>query len=136
MEEELNAHLELQIRKYTRAGIGADQARVLARRDFGALENAKEQCRDERRVTWAANLGRDFKYAARAFRRDPGFSALATFVLALEPGRLFRTCGPTAQRRSIGRGQLPTRPISRCASRSARLPISWHTNRRSRKLSA
>ncbi len=60
MEEELNMHLELQVRKYTRAGIDADRARVLARRDFGSLENAREQCRDERRVaglpTWAATL--------------------------------------------------------------------------------
>ena len=159
MEEELNAHLELQVRKYTRAGIGADQARVLARCDSGALENAMDQCRDERRVTWAANLGRDFKYAARAFRRDPGFSALATFVLALgiganvavfsvmdamllrmlpveEPGRLFRSVRANGSATIHREGPVPTRPISRCASRSARLPISWHTNRRSRKLSA
>jgi predicted permease len=114
MEEELNAHLELQVRKHTRAGIDADQATELARREFGSLANAKDQCRDERRVTLAANLGRDLKYAARAFRRDPGFSALAAFVLAIgiganvavfsvmdamllrtlpveDPGRLFRT---------------------------------------------
>ena len=114
MEDELNTHLELQVHKYMRAGTDADRARALARRDFGSLESAKDQCRDERRVTWAANLGRDFKYAARGFRRDPGFSVLVAFVLALgiganvavfsvmdamllrmlpvaEPGRLFRT---------------------------------------------
>lgn len=119
LDEELHAHLELQARKHMEAGANQDQAKRLARRDFGSLEAMKEQCRDERRVNWFAHLKRDLRYAIRMFRRDPAFSAIALLMLALgigatvatfsvmdtillkmlpvkDPGSLFRTVGINA----------------------------------------
>ncbi len=116
LEEEIDSHLEMQIRKHLRAGASADQARELARCDFGGLESTKDQCRDERRITWLSDATRDLQYALRMFRRAPGVSALIVLMLALaiganvatfsvidaillkmlpvkDPGSLFRTVG-------------------------------------------
>jgi predicted permease len=86
MEDEISSHLEFQTRKHLKAGVTPEKAKDLARRDFGSLESAKEQCRDARRVNWLANTARDTQYAFRMFRRDPGFSAVAIVMLALGIG--------------------------------------------------
>ena len=86
LEEEIRTHLELQMRKHVQAGMSADQARQLAHRDFGALENAKEECRDARLVSWFANLIQDLQYGFRIFRRAPGFTGLVVLMLALGIG--------------------------------------------------
>ena len=86
LEEEIGAHLELQIRKHMQAGASADRAKELAHRDFGALENTKEQCRDERRTAWFAGLERDLLYAFRMLRRSPGVAALIVLMLGLGIG--------------------------------------------------
>jgi hypothetical protein len=49
LEDEIAAHLELQTRKHIQAGMNAEQAWRRARLDFGALQSAKEECRDARR---------------------------------------------------------------------------------------
>jgi hypothetical protein len=50
LEDEIRSHLELQANKYTQAGISAEEARRNARRDFGAVQRTKEECRDQRRI--------------------------------------------------------------------------------------
>lgn len=84
--EEIAAHLELQTQKHIRAGMNADEARRRARVEFGAPENAKEECRDERRITWLSHLAQDLRYAIRTFRRAPAFTGLIIFILALGMG--------------------------------------------------
>ena len=59
LEEEIAAHLELQTRKHIQAGLSVDQARRRARLDFGALQNTKEECREERRIAWLSHLAQD-----------------------------------------------------------------------------
>ncbi|MDQ2947267.1 MAG: permease prefix domain 1-containing protein [Acidobacteriota bacterium] len=44
LDEELQAHLELQIRKHVTAGMSIQEALTKARHDFGAVDLAKEQC--------------------------------------------------------------------------------------------
>src|SRR5262249_35191258 len=50
------------------------------------LEQRKEECRDTRGLNLADELARDIGYAARGFRRNPGFAFLSVFILALGIG--------------------------------------------------
>jgi predicted permease len=87
MAEEMRAHLELQTQQNLSRGMSADDARYAARRSFGAVEQLKEQCRDERRRgwVWLEHLAQDLRYAAGSLRRNPVFTltALLTLVLGL-----------------------------------------------------
>ncbi len=86
LQEEIAVHLELQAQKHIQAGMSVDEARRRARVDFGALENAKEECRDERGIAWLSHVAQDLRYAIRTFRRAPGFTGLVIFILALGMG--------------------------------------------------
>ena len=46
----------------------------------------KEECRDMSHLTLFEDLFRDFHYAARSLRRNPGFAALAVLIMALGIG--------------------------------------------------
>ncbi len=83
LDEELQTHLELQIRKHIAAGMSAQEARTKARRDFGGVELAKESCRDARRVNFIDNFLQDCRYAVRGLRRDSVLTLVALLTLAV-----------------------------------------------------
>jgi hypothetical protein len=83
LDEELQSHLELQTRKHLKAGLSIEEAKRQARIDFGVVELAKENCRDERRVNVVENLLQDLRYALRGFRREPMLALVAMVTLAI-----------------------------------------------------
>jgi predicted permease len=86
MARELDLHLEQLTRQYIAEGLPPADARAAARRDFGSIDAAKEQCRDARRVTLVEDLFKDLKYAARGFVKSPAFALTAIGSLALGIG--------------------------------------------------
>lgn len=48
---------------------------IRVRQEFGALEPAKDECRDEKPAAWADGLMRDVRYAVRSLRE--GFKPIA-----------------------------------------------------------
>src|SRR6185312_12971949 len=70
LDEEMNAHIELQTRKYVAQGMTVEEAGRRARIAFGGVEATKEHCRDARRVNFVETLLQDFRYAVRGLRRD------------------------------------------------------------------
>jgi putative ABC transport system permease protein len=86
LEEELRFHVDQRIHDYVDRGLTAGEARQRALREFGGVEQAKESCRDVRRIPVIETLLHDVRYALRTFRRSPAYAAVAVMTLALGIG--------------------------------------------------
>ena len=69
----------------------ADQARLAARREFGAIEPMKEAYRDRHGFRWIEEVGHDLRYGLRGLRRNPGFAVVAIATLAWASARTRRS---------------------------------------------
>jgi predicted permease len=85
MAEEMRAHLELQTRENMRRGMAPDEARYAAQREFGGVEQIKEQARDQRGGRWLDQVRQDVRFSHRMMFRHPGFAlaAILTFGLGI-----------------------------------------------------
>src|ERR1041385_3918073 len=86
MNAELRFHLEAAVEDFVRQGMPRGEAELRARREFGAVELAKDECRDQKPLEWLEQVLRDFRYAFRSLARAPGFAATAMATLALGIG--------------------------------------------------
>jgi predicted permease len=83
---EIQSHLEMQIEEHVRQGMSAEEARYLALRKFGGLDQVKETYRDRRTLPWVETFFRDLRYGFRMLRRSPGMTAVALLSLSLGIG--------------------------------------------------
>ena len=86
LDDEVMAHLEAAAAEYQSTGLSREAALLAARRDFGAVTQVMEDCREVQRMPWLANMGRDGAFAWRLLKRSPGFAVAAVVTLALGLG--------------------------------------------------
>lgn len=86
LDEEVRFHIETKEREYVAEGMTPQEAREAAMRDFGRVEQTKEECRDTRGTQWIENFWQDFRYGTRTLFKDRRFATLAILALALGIG--------------------------------------------------
>lgn len=83
LADEIESQLQLHTDDNIRRGMMPAEARRQAVLDLGSPEALKEEYRDQRGLPLAEHAVQDLKYATRALRRDPAFTALAVLTIAL-----------------------------------------------------
>jgi len=86
LADEMQFHIESRAAELEQGGVPAHEALAKARREFGSRLRASEETTGVWQIQWLEDLFSDLRYAARAFRRNPGFAATAIFCLALGIG--------------------------------------------------
>ena len=86
MTDEILEHLEERAERYVASGMSPVEARNTAMRDFGGVDQLKEQCRDQRSWVWLEQTLKDFRFAGRSLTKSPGFTLAVVATLAIGIG--------------------------------------------------
>jgi predicted permease len=85
LEEEIRAHLQMDIENRKARGESEQQARAAATREFGNVALIEDVTRESWGLVWLERVGQDLQYALRQLKRSPvfTFTLIATLALGL-----------------------------------------------------
>ncbi len=86
LEDELTAHIELQLKKHLAEGMSEEEARRRARIEFGGLDKTAEECREVDRWRWIDASARNLKHCFRSLGKSPGFVLVFVSILMVSIG--------------------------------------------------
>jgi putative ABC transport system permease protein len=125
VHDELAFHLASREDELVRSGLTPDEARELARREFGDVDAARTELRRLTRVVvrrrdraeWLAEVAMDLRFAGRRLLREPGYFIAAVLTLGLGIGANLAIA-------AVGQAAL-LRPLP--YPRPDRLVVVWET---------
>ncbi|GGG90061.1 ABC transporter permease [Silvibacterium dinghuense] len=82
LDEELQFHLEHEIKKHMARGASPAEAKRRAQIAIGGMEQVRQECRDARGTRLLEDLFHDLRFALRQLRRSPSFTMTAIVVFA------------------------------------------------------
>ena len=86
LDEELRYHIQCRTEENAANGMSANEARREALIAMGGIEKAKEECRDQRGLSFLDAAWQDLRIAARGLLMRPGFATVTILTLALGIG--------------------------------------------------
>jgi predicted permease len=86
LDEELQAHIDIEAARLEAEGLSKENAASEARREFGSRALVAERTRDSWGARWLTGVRQDLEYAWRSCRRAPLFGVAVVLSLALGIG--------------------------------------------------
>ena len=85
-EEEIRAHLQLEVDRLVRQGMSTHDAQLAAHKHFGSVTVAEDRYYEGRKFASLDDIARDIRHALRGLTRTPAFLATAVITLTLAIG--------------------------------------------------
>ena len=124
LEEEIDAHIEMETARNVAQGKSPGEARRLAHAVFGGRDAVLEAHRDVRGGRWVSDVGRDVRFAFRTLRNTMSTARSAAERPVNTVRRTARGKNPSSRAEPIGSPRLRFRPSAAMRASACGIPTA------------